>query len=558
MDFNVTVNYGSNNHGNSINVEHLLRACSNLKNNDELYGITYDDERFPIIFNNSLNNLDGKILRNVDVIFYCIKNEWKVTNDSALAPLSALFYHKLSSQYRQMIATKRSTNINNIHEECISQSLVGDSCVAIIEGRVGFIPHFKVGLFRMYDMAQFEASDIVKNYLPEQDYQSFPIDYLALGNKRYCRSRSTKQVESDSNRFFDFSECTVLATPDFYYQLCCCDESLEICSSLENDLRVDPGKPIIFLNDSLDESHKLAEYGLDENSVRRKYENELDERSKKKPQIVCAIGTLEMNKTLREKRLINDAFPINVHSCRSVYRYRRKIMEMDSASGCTMARKNKNGYHYCQIRNLICPAQESIPEKMTVDCCCEGNHLCNHDMNSYRAFYSLPMYINNPLCAHLSEFRFVFLSGDEKYCAVHYDFVLGKVVNLHVNVNMDLPREDDHNAYKKLGCQFIEAKIRVNIPVRCKDEIYKRDDTLMGRLIYVCTCPGKALSERMNKSACDVKLEKRIARKAMADAEKSKLPSCYHINLIMDAINSAPIGIANFLLNNITKPSGNH
>ncbi|VDN06728.1 unnamed protein product, partial [Onchocerca ochengi] len=44
-------------------------------------------------------------------------------------------------------------------------SLVGDSCVAIIEGRVGFNPYFKVGLFRMYDLAQFEASDLVKNYV---------------------------------------------------------------------------------------------------------------------------------------------------------------------------------------------------------------------------------------------------------------------------------------------------------------------------------------------------------------------------------------------------------
>ncbi|MCP9260692.1 hypothetical protein DINM_004074 [Dirofilaria immitis] len=61
---------------------------------------------------------------------------------------------------------------------------------------------------------------------------------------------------------------------------------------------------------------------------------------------------------------------------------------------------------------------------------------------------------------------------------------------------MDLTREEDYNAYQQLGCRFIEAKIRVHIPIHCKNDTYKRDDTLMGRLIYMCTCRGKALSER--------------------------------------------------------------
>lgn len=50
----------------------------------------------------------------------------------------------------------------------------------------------------------------------------------------------------------------------------------------------------------------------------------------------------------------------------------------------------------------------------------------------------------------MSAFRFAFLSDDERYCVVHYDFVLRKVVNLHTNVNMDLPREEDY----KLVCKF--------------------------------------------------------------------------------------------------------
>lgn len=92
---------------------------------------------------------------------------------------------------------------------------------------------------------------------------------------------------------FQFSECITLATPDFYYQLCCCDESLEICGSLKDDLWIDPSKPIFSVRNLLDEPDKLSEYGLDENSVRRNYQNKLDERYKKKPQIVCATGTVK-------------------------------------------------------------------------------------------------------------------------------------------------------------------------------------------------------------------------------------------------------------------------
>lgn len=32
-----------------------------------------------------------------------------------------------------------------------------------------------------------------------------------------------------------------------------------------------------------------------------------------------------MNESLREKRFITEAFPINVHSCKSVYHYRKGI-----------------------------------------------------------------------------------------------------------------------------------------------------------------------------------------------------------------------------------------
>lgn len=58
MDFSGTVNYGSNNYGKSSNVEHLLRACSDLEYADKLYGITYGSEGFPVIFNNTINNLE--------------------------------------------------------------------------------------------------------------------------------------------------------------------------------------------------------------------------------------------------------------------------------------------------------------------------------------------------------------------------------------------------------------------------------------------------------------------------------------------------------------------
>ncbi|KAK6109065.1 hypothetical protein QQG55_34500 [Brugia pahangi] len=67
---------------------------------------------------------------------------------------------------------------------------------------------------------------------------------------------------------------------------------------------------------------------------------------------------------------------------------------MNVAFGCTLARKTEIGYHYCQFRGLICPKQKTLPEnEMKVECCCEGKHLCNHDMYSYRAFYLLPIYM---------------------------------------------------------------------------------------------------------------------------------------------------------------------
>lgn len=69
---------------------------------------------------------------------------------------------------------------------------------------------------------------------------------------------------------------------------------------------------------------------------------------------------------------------------------------MHSAFGCTKGRKSENGRQHCELRNLICPTKRSLSKEekeMTIDCCCEGSHLCNHDMNSYRAFYSLPIYV---------------------------------------------------------------------------------------------------------------------------------------------------------------------
>uniref|UniRef100_A0A915PDT2 Uncharacterized protein n=1 Tax=Setaria digitata TaxID=48799 RepID=A0A915PDT2_9BILA len=276
-----------------------------------------------------------------------------------------------------------------------------------------------------------------------------------------------------------------------------------MCRSLKNDLTVDPGLPMFFLKDKLDKPEELDKYALDKESVRVKYKKRLDELQNKKPSIVCALGTLQLKETFVQ------------------------VFEIDVAS----------------------PAED----QMTVECCCDGNHLCNHDMNSYQAFNLLPLYMENPLCSRsISSFRFIFLSGPHQYCAVHYDFVLRKVVSLYINVNMDLPREGDYEAYQQLGCRFIEAKIRPHIPIHCKNEVYKRDDTLLGRLIYMCTCPGKALSERLNESACDVELEKKITGKAMADTKKIGAPSCYYINLITETENYAPTGIGMFLANNIT------
>ncbi|EFO18743.1 hypothetical protein LOAG_09754 [Loa loa] len=321
MDFSTVVNYGSNNHGESGNVEHLLRTCHHLKNITQFYGITYDNERFPIILDHTLNDFnEKKILRHVDTIFFCHKGDWEVGDENgAINYITSRLYYRLLADYRRQIISPKKLTILLIFVQIVSMSYVGDSCVAVIEGKAGFIPHFKVGLFHMSDLAQFEASDLVKNYFPEQDYQFFPIDHLALKNKRSCRPRKIVEIESDSEKYLNFSECVTLTTPDFYYQLCCCDENFEICGSLEDDYKVDPGKSISLAKEFLDQPDKLAEYEFGENSVYRNYHN--------KPKIVCAIGTLKMNETLREERLIDKAFPTNVRSCQSIYYYKKGIGE---------------------------------------------------------------------------------------------------------------------------------------------------------------------------------------------------------------------------------------
>uniref|UniRef100_A0A915PW75 Uncharacterized protein n=1 Tax=Setaria digitata TaxID=48799 RepID=A0A915PW75_9BILA len=52
LDFSAVLNYGSNNYGKSNNIDHLLKACSKLKDGDKLYGITIERERFPSILGN--------------------------------------------------------------------------------------------------------------------------------------------------------------------------------------------------------------------------------------------------------------------------------------------------------------------------------------------------------------------------------------------------------------------------------------------------------------------------------------------------------------------------
>uniref|UniRef100_A0AAF5PSG0 Uncharacterized protein n=1 Tax=Wuchereria bancrofti TaxID=6293 RepID=A0AAF5PSG0_WUCBA len=413
MDFGTAVNYNSNDHAESFNAKHLLELCSTSKN-DELYGFTYSVENFPIILNSTLNNLtqstinlknEEKVLRYVDAIFFCRKGNLQINdNNGAMNFITSSFYHKLLADYYQLIISpSKNETINNIRAECLHKGNIntGDSCIAIIEGKANFIPHFDVGLFHMHNLAQFEASNLIKNYFPQQKYESFPIDYLALGNKLFCGSKYIVAGKNGADKYFDHSECVTLSTPDFYYQLCCCDEKFKVCGTLKDDLKIDLSQPIFLIKDSLDEPNKLAKYGLDEKSIRKNYQNKLDERYRKKPQIVCAIGTLRTNETLNENRLINEAFPANVSSCRSIYRYTKKIgeeykmtIEMNIAFGCTLAKKTEIGYHYCQFRGLICPKQETLPESaMTVECCCEGKHLCNHDMYSYRAFYLLPIYM---------------------------------------------------------------------------------------------------------------------------------------------------------------------
>lgn len=58
IDFSVTVHYGSNSHGGINYIQHLLRACSDLEDDEKLYGITYDNERFSITINNTFVNLE--------------------------------------------------------------------------------------------------------------------------------------------------------------------------------------------------------------------------------------------------------------------------------------------------------------------------------------------------------------------------------------------------------------------------------------------------------------------------------------------------------------------
>ncbi|VDN08550.1 unnamed protein product [Thelazia callipaeda] len=170
---------------------------------------------------------------------------------------------------------------------------------------------------------------------------------------------------------------------------------------------------------------------------------------------------------------------------------------MNVAMGCTIGRRIKGtGLYHCKYRNPICPSESNfVEDDVFIVCCCEGYHLCNHDMTVYHAINRFPEFLQNPLCSQPSAFRFVFLPKTYPYCAVHYDYVLKKVVFLQTYLNMDLLREQDHKAYEQEGCQFIETKPQLNIPYDCNDDLYKREDTSIGRITYLCTCAGKPLSE---------------------------------------------------------------
>lgn len=62
------------------------------------------------------------MLRTTDTLFFCTKGGWQVDDENgAINSITSLFYHKLLTDHRQIIAPKKDKNIGNIRSECVDQ-----------------------------------------------------------------------------------------------------------------------------------------------------------------------------------------------------------------------------------------------------------------------------------------------------------------------------------------------------------------------------------------------------------------------------------------------------
>lgn len=68
-----------------------------------------------------------------------------------------------------------------------------------------------------------------------------------------------------------------------------------------------------------------------------------------------------------------------------------RVVKMGEAYGCTYGKGNLNS-RFCKKRSNICPSSNSMDDtdEVIIDCCCEGQDLCNHDMMFYNALSRIP------------------------------------------------------------------------------------------------------------------------------------------------------------------------
>ncbi|VDM38973.1 unnamed protein product [Toxocara canis] len=271
-------------------------------------------------------------------------------------------------------------------------------------------------------------------------------------------------------------------------------------------------------------------------------------------------------------------------------------VEMGKAYGCTYGRGILHS-RSCRKRTKICRSDRKFSgaDEVIVECCCGGKHLCNQDMMFYNALTLIPselqgldhakgmdrlmnpnvridaandnarkmeIVFQQPNCYTESVYRSIFMwsirsSLDENYqvfCNVHYDYAKKKIVSLLPHNNILLTTAASPRVYYTNGmCAFVEVRISSSVPEACPEDIYDMDDTLIGRIVYVCTCSA---ARRKGSEPCDRKLAKKTITKAKESA--SQLPFCYHGHVHHTSFGEAPSGFSPYRSKVVLRRYGGH